>query len=676
MAKNDIILVDGILDQRISEKLPSDRRDEVFEYLVLEESLKQYDLTTEEIETGWIDGNGDGGIDGFYTLVNGHLLDDVADFAWPRANAAIDVWLFTCKHHATFQQATLDAVIATIQELFDFSLEDCELKGTYSEDLLESRGLLMSAYRRLSIGRPTVTINVVYASRGDSENVGESVKARAEQIESTLRNFFSSSIVTFRFIGASEIVESHRKVKAFSLDLPFLEHLATGKESYVLLVRLHDFWKFVSDDAGNLRRYLFDSNVRDYLGTSSVNQDIAQSLADVDAPDFWWLNNGVTILATNATIPGKTIQLQDIQIVNGLQTTETIFKHFKEGSIVSADRALLVKIIVATDSFSRDRIIRATNNQSPVETAALHATDKIQRDIEQILERHDWYYERRKNYYKNIGKPPARFVTPSYVASAVVALVFKNIMSATRIKTKFMRNQVSYDDVFCAELPLKVWPILVGVYKRVDAALFGLVEKRKKREPLIGNWRPLLSLMVLARFFKTFAFTIQDLAEMSLETLSDESIQDALAIATNPRFSLSYRGKVKTGPLQACCQELCSKFGVSGLEVIGKRNIKTGIPLSEPKSPQVSVPAMLPKEFIDSVDGLLPNQPWKPGVHLEIATQLACSKKEVSDAIQLLIASGRRHRQKDGVVFDQNGAILSTDPDRVGTDATEEKQTN
>ena len=70
-------------------------------------------------------------------------------------------------------------------------------------------------------------------------------------------------------------------------------------------------------------------------------------------------------------------------------------------------------------------------------------------------------------------------MTPSYVASAVVALVFKNIMSATRIKTKFMRNQVSYDDVFSAELPLKVWPILVGVYKRVDAALFGLVEKGK-----------------------------------------------------------------------------------------------------------------------------------------------------------------------------------------------------
>ena len=82
-----------------------------------------------------------------------------------------------------------------------------------------------------------------------------------------------------------------------------------------------------------------------------------------------------------------------------------------------------------------------------MEIAALHATDKIQRDIEEILERHDWYYERRKNYYRNIGKPKARFVTPLYLASAVVALVFKNPAKATRIKARFTRNQHSYEDV-------------------------------------------------------------------------------------------------------------------------------------------------------------------------------------------------------------------------------------
>ena len=133
-----------------------------------------------------------------------------------------------------------------------------------------------------------------------------------------------------------------------------------------------------------------------------MNEDIAESLEASHGPEFWWLNNGVTILATGATVIGKLIQLQDVQIVNGLQTTESIFRHFNSGAHQSAEKALLVKVVVSTDVAVRDQIIRATNNQSLVEPQSLHATDKIQRDIEEILERHGWFYERRKNYYRNI----------------------------------------------------------------------------------------------------------------------------------------------------------------------------------------------------------------------------------------------------------------------------------
>tara|TARA_R110001583_G_scaffold82363_1_gene218577 strand:+ start:3960 stop:4133 length:174 start_codon:yes stop_codon:yes gene_type:complete len=52
MAKNDKILIDGIIDDRIEIKLPSTKRDEVFEYLAFEQILKDYDLSKEEIEHG------------------------------------------------------------------------------------------------------------------------------------------------------------------------------------------------------------------------------------------------------------------------------------------------------------------------------------------------------------------------------------------------------------------------------------------------------------------------------------------------------------------------------------------------------------------------------------------------------------------------------------------------
>jgi hypothetical protein len=201
MAKNDTVLLDGIIDQRLAESLPSKLRDEVFEFLVLEEVLKDYDPSHEELDLGWIDGNGDGGIDGFYVFINGRLLDDLDDFSWPRSNASIEVWLVTCKHHETFLQATLDALLATLQELFDFSIDNNDLSGAYSDELIAARTLLHQAYRHLSIGRPILNFKIVYASRGDTTKLGESVSARAVQIETTVADLFSSSTATVRFLG-------------------------------------------------------------------------------------------------------------------------------------------------------------------------------------------------------------------------------------------------------------------------------------------------------------------------------------------------------------------------------------------------------------------------------------------------------------------------------------------
>ena len=114
------------------------------------------------------------------------------------------------------------------------------------------------------------------------------------------------------------------------MELPFIECFAHG-ERYVLLTRLEDYANFVRDEDGELRRYLLDSNVRDFAGLNRVNEDIAESLDSHDGPDFWWLNNGITILVTKVIIAGKAIMMDDVQIVNGLQTTESIARHFVAG---------------------------------------------------------------------------------------------------------------------------------------------------------------------------------------------------------------------------------------------------------------------------------------------------------------------------------------------------------
>ena len=66
----------------------------------------------------------------------------------------------------------------------------------------------------------------------------------------------------------------------------------------MVLAKLIDYYDFIIDSDENLNRRIFDSNVRDYLGLNPVNADIMKSLADSDNPEFWWFNNGITIIVT------------------------------------------------------------------------------------------------------------------------------------------------------------------------------------------------------------------------------------------------------------------------------------------------------------------------------------------------------------------------------------------
>jgi hypothetical protein len=459
--------------------------------------------------------------------------------------------------------------------------------------------------------------------------VGSSVAARADQLQNLVGSFFSSCAVQFEFIGAKELVGLFRRAKQFSLELPFIEHVSAGGGSYVLLVRLDDYCRFVSDDTENLRRYLFDSNVRDFLGGSSVNQDIGESLKTKSAPDFWWLNNGVTILATNAALSGKAIALENIQIVNGLQTTETIYQHFRAGHVREDARTLLVKVLVSIDPLVRDRIIRATNNQNAVDLASLHATDRIQRDIEDILEKHDWYYERRRNYYRNIGKPAQRFVTPLYLASCLVALVLKNPRAASRLKTRFMRSAQGYASVFSEEVPIQIWPAIVEISKRVDEELLSVRPRAGELgDKFLGKWRPLVSLICVARVLGTFDYAYRDLISLNPEATSRPLVREVWQEIRNTSEQPKPRAYRSHTFVLDRCQVAATAHGLAGVACVNRRQVAGGV-------------ATPPDEgFLQSVNNLLVQAGVESDTVGFIATQLKCKRSRVKSAFHLLRRRG------------------------------------
>ena len=215
MAKNDIVILDGIIDDEVSSKLPSNKRDEAFEYFATEQILKDSNPTKEEIVFRSIDGRNDGGIDGFYILVNGHFLSDAESFFWPRTSTELEVHLITCKHHDTFKQSPLDNIVATIFEIFDLSIDEKNLKGDYNEDLLKRRELLKYAYRKLSPRMASFSIKITYASRGDTSVIGESIVSRGDQIVNITEQSFGGCKANVSFLGSTELIKLSRKIPNF-----------------------------------------------------------------------------------------------------------------------------------------------------------------------------------------------------------------------------------------------------------------------------------------------------------------------------------------------------------------------------------------------------------------------------------------------------------------------------
>lgn len=661
LAKNDVILIDSLL-QQMQAISPSTDVGELFERFVLEQILKNFDLSNEEIDFGWTDGSLDGGIDGFYVLINGRLLTDPTDFSWPRTGAEIQVYLITSKHHSTFQQAPLDAILASVQELFDLSRPNAELIGKYSSDIKRCRDMFFAAFRQLSLYRPVLSFNIIYASRGDTGLLGESITARAKQLTDLLNSYFSASAATFTALGATELVELHREVKSFALDLPVQECLTAGQEGYVVLAKLKDYSAFVQDEKGHLRRYLFDSNVRAYLGVNLVNADISETLAANIAPNFWWLNNGVTILATSASLVGKTLKLRDIQIVNGLQTTESIHRHYATSTPpANEQRTLLVKVIVSQDESVRDQVIRATNNQSSVEPAALHATDRIQRNIEEILLRHEWFYERRTNFYKNEGRPEGRILSPLAIAVGSVALLLKNPIKSSKLRQKHLRTQEAYQLVYSETFPLNAWPVVASL---IRAAENTIIRSHKARRSAQGHylsaWRGLLAYVAIARVFGTCAFKHQDLVTIDLTKITDVFMDECWTVISQAVVNPSST-KVSEPQMMRIASSMGSIWGIKGHPTDGRRNLPTPAPIAGPGL-QPSRPES--EEFLKLVNDALPPQPWKPRVHVQIAEKLDVKPYRVNKAIQILIARGDWLQQRDGIVFDQNGNEVMRDMSR------------
>ncbi|WP_166788728.1 AIPR family protein [Cryobacterium sp. HLT2-28] len=474
----DQIVLDALFADFVATEYPGTNVDDAFEIYAATQVLKPRELSVEELAAGIVDGTKDGGIDSFFVFLNGILVspDDAFLIKGDPSVALIgpypllEVFLIQSKNSTSWQESVWEHLLSSLSNLLDVGASDEDLETIYRADVVERTGILRKAVVSLGAKFPKVAFRTVYVSRAPEANITETVQARAAQVAALVTSKLTSgATVTSDHIGVSALYTLAGTDYTQPGVLKF-RSLIRETDSFVGIVALSDYLAFVRSDAGVLREELFDSNVRDFEGDNIVNKAIAETLAKNDTSEFWWLNNGVTVLGDKVDSPQQTLTISRPLIVNGLQTSHVL--HYAEhNSLFAPERlnnGLLVRVIVTSDEDVRDQIIAGTNRQTHVPTPALYATQPLQRDIERFLVVHDWYYERRKNRYRNLGKPAKRRITINLLAQSMITLMLGQPDVARARPSTLLSKKDGYEQVFPSSLDMAAYLTAVETIKAVD----------------------------------------------------------------------------------------------------------------------------------------------------------------------------------------------------------------
>jgi AIPR protein len=426
LAKQDIDAVESEYKKWLADRAADlDPEIDPFEFFAAEQFLKDFNLSDQDIATGVVGRSLDGGCDAMFFLLGGKFFNQDRPIPQER-HVTVQLIFIQAKRHDGFSYKAVDAFEALTDDLLDIFRPPEKHRRVYHDKLLDKIRQFKSVYQQLTA--PRIVLDYYYVTCLDvSED--EDCRKSAERIVDTAKSHFARAEVhPFNFINAAKFYTQLYERPAFEKKLQCIDYMDCT-EGYTCIARLSDFYNFIKGDKGELIERMFDDNVRGFQLDTRVNESILASLRHPkEKPEFWLLNNGITVLSPETEmLGGKLLRICDPQIVNGLQSSRQIFDYYKAGEDVPVPdtRRIIVRVIQNKDEKTREEIIRATNNQNPMPAEALYTTFRVHKQLESFIEDQGFFYERRKGYWRDKRKPIAKIITALSLVQAVVAIILE-----------------------------------------------------------------------------------------------------------------------------------------------------------------------------------------------------------------------------------------------------------
>lgn len=372
-----------------------------------------FTANAELLEFICVGGGSDTGIDGIGIKVNDRLvrnIDEVKEITQGSKKISVEFVFIQSKMRPKFDKSELQTFGTGVKVFF----EDDPLlpENDRVKEFREIKDFLYVDEQVIKKLKNNPRICLYYVSTG-MEPTDEHFNGNKSLLFRELSEGNHFEKVEIKVVGGKQLIklcrelENQFEVQMNIIDIfPLIVDTETEvKKAYAFTCNAIEFLKILQKDDGSLRRSLFNDNVRDYLGNKGVvNSEIEKTIEQ--SPEMFLLcNNGITIVCTDfEQVKDKLVKLENPQIVNGCQTSNSLFSLKNSPNINKVQ--LLVRLISTENLTISNSIVRGTNKQNQVLEEAFEATLPFhQETLEPFFLSFEndikIYYERRAKQYND-----------------------------------------------------------------------------------------------------------------------------------------------------------------------------------------------------------------------------------------------------------------------------------
>ncbi len=439
-----------------------------------------------------IDGRGDNGIDAIY-------IEDNQD------SGSISVHIFQTKlykgddENKTIGENAIQKIHATITSILNgnsASNASVQFRNKATE--------IQQAIGKCGFGGYKIAIYFVY--NGNIPNERE-IRCKEELFKD---QYFEVHFLTTRdLIALIDPTTKNTGKTNVKVSNP-IEGLNSGIKYLVTSLPVRELAK-IYNECG--KENILNKNIRNFLGNSKINNQIANTIKDKDERQyFWFLNNGVTIICDyfetrpEGTENKKSLDIKNPSVINGGQTTRIIAENISY--ITDSDNAtVLLRLYETQNSDLIDKITVGTNSQNSIKYRDTKANNQVQFKVKEYFKDNGYFLETKMQEYSANNKIDSyRIIKNDTLIQAYLSLYEKE---PDKVKvSKGRAFEESFDKIFDENNR----DIAAKLYRACELLYF-VREKERKEERSDNN-----SYLGHAEF--ALLFLLGELNQNSLDTSS------------------------------------------------------------------------------------------------------------------------------------------------------------